>query len=183
MHPYRMQQLIIERRKDEVINVRQRAGIYQTIERLLRDGLISIKETLHEVGKPVRTVYELTEEGRKYLFEWLREVISTPIQEFPQFPAALSFLALLTMEDVLQLFEKRAAALTKAVNQIDSELQMVKDMVPRLFVLESELSRAVLSAELQWVQSVSEDIRGGLLVWDEEWLREIAKQNSMEEHY
>src|SRR6266704_72865 len=35
MHPYRMQQLIRERGKDEVVNVRQRASIYQTIGRLL----------------------------------------------------------------------------------------------------------------------------------------------------
>ena len=34
MHPYRMQQLIKERGKDEVINVRQRASLYQTIDRL-----------------------------------------------------------------------------------------------------------------------------------------------------
>lgn len=40
MHPYRMQQLIKEREKDEVINVRHRASIYQTIERLHRDKAI-----------------------------------------------------------------------------------------------------------------------------------------------
>ena len=41
MHPYRMQQLIKERGKDEVINVSQRAGLYQTIRRLEREGLIA----------------------------------------------------------------------------------------------------------------------------------------------
>jgi DNA-binding PadR family transcriptional regulator len=45
MHPYRMQQLIKERAKDEVINVRLRASLYQTISRLLRDGLIAVQET------------------------------------------------------------------------------------------------------------------------------------------
>lgn len=40
MHPYRIQQLIRERGKDEVVNVRQRASIYQAIDRLERDKLI-----------------------------------------------------------------------------------------------------------------------------------------------
>ncbi|WP_010276165.1 AAA family ATPase [Paenibacillus senegalensis] len=43
MHPYRMQQLIKEREKDEVINVRHRTSIYQTIERLYRDKAIAIQ--------------------------------------------------------------------------------------------------------------------------------------------
>ena len=60
MHPYRMQQLIKERGKDEVINVRQRASLYQTIERLLRSGLIAIKEVEREEKWPERTIYELT---------------------------------------------------------------------------------------------------------------------------
>ncbi|MBN9135172.1 MAG: helix-turn-helix transcriptional regulator, partial [Phyllobacterium sp.] len=41
MHPYRMQQLIKERGKDEVINVTQRASLYQTVNRLEREGLIA----------------------------------------------------------------------------------------------------------------------------------------------
>ena len=35
MHPYRMQQLIKSRGKDQVINVRQRGSLYQTIEQKL----------------------------------------------------------------------------------------------------------------------------------------------------
>lgn len=41
LHPYRMQRLIKERGKDEVINVTQRASLYQTIQRLEREGLIT----------------------------------------------------------------------------------------------------------------------------------------------
>ena len=41
MHPYRMQQLIRSRGKDQVINVRQRGSLYQTIDRLEREELIA----------------------------------------------------------------------------------------------------------------------------------------------
>src|SRR5881275_2834817 len=90
MHPYRMQQLIKERGKDEVINVRQRASLYQTIDRLLRAQLIAIRETAREEKRPERTIYELTEEGRETVLRWMREMLSTPAREFPEFPAALA---------------------------------------------------------------------------------------------
>ena len=65
MHPYRMQQLIKERGKDEVINVRERASIYQAIDRLQREGLVTVVQTARDEKRPERTVYQLTEEGRE----------------------------------------------------------------------------------------------------------------------
>lgn len=176
MHPYRMQQLIKERGKDEVINVRQRTSIYQTIERLLRDGLISVQGTLSEGGRPDRTVYELTKEGREVSKEWLREMLSERSTEYPDFPAAISFLTLLTPEDVQRQFEKREAALQEAIGRIDSQLSRYKDTVPRLFMLEVEHSRSVLGAELEWLRAVIEDFRTGELFWSEEWIRRMAER-------
>ncbi|MGG4108856.1 PadR family transcriptional regulator [Paenibacillus lautus] len=181
MHPYRMQQLIKERGKDQIINVRQRASIYQTIERLLRDGQISVKETLRETGKPDRTVYEATKEGREILIEWLREVLSTPIQEFPNFPVAISYISILSPQDALEKLEQRLDVLEKTIHQIDNNLQTYKSIIPRLFMLESEYQKAVLAAELEWVRSASEDIRNGSLFWNDEWLRDIAARLTSKE--
>jgi DNA-binding PadR family transcriptional regulator len=176
MHPYRMQQLIKERGKDEVINVRQRTNIYQTIERLLRDGLIAVRETLREAGRPDRTMYEATEAGRKAAAEWLRDILSEAPQEFPEFPAALSFLAMLEAEDAKLQLERRTAVLEKEVSRIDDVLQAFKESIPRLFMLEVEYKRAMLEAELAWVRSVIVDLRSGALTWNDEWLREISRQ-------
>jgi len=85
MHPYRMQQLIKERGKDEVINVRQRASLYQTIDRLLRAKLIIVKEIAREEKWPERTIYAITEHGRSTMLRWMREALSTPMREFPAF--------------------------------------------------------------------------------------------------
>jgi DNA-binding PadR family transcriptional regulator len=181
MHPYRMQQLIKERGKDEVINVRQRTNIYQTIERLLRDGLIAVRETLREAGRPDRTTYEATEEGRMVLVEWLREMLSEAAQEFPEFPAALSFLAILTTNDARQQLEQRKIALETEISRIDAAFQAYRDTIPRLFMLESEYKRAVLEAELAWVSSVIADLHSGALAWDDKWLREISQKLSSNE--
>jgi DNA-binding PadR family transcriptional regulator len=179
MHPYRMQQLIKERGKDEVINVRERASIYQTIDRLQRAGLIAVVETARDEKRPERTVYQLTEEGRETTRDWLRELLSTPAREFPAFPAALAFLPLLTPEDALRQLEVRIIRLEAELARVEVEIAGAARIVPRLFLIESEYLRAALHAELEWVRSIADDLRDGRLTWDEEWLRAVASLSAM----
>ena len=177
MHPYRMQRLIKERGKHEIINVRQRASIYQTIDRLQRVGLITPRETTREERWPERTVYELTDEGRRTFRAWMHEVLSTPAREFPEFPAAVAFLPLLTPEDALRQLETRVAALEEEAARIDSQLSgAAAEGLPRLFLLETEYQRATLEAELEWARAVVDDLRTGRLTWSEEWLRKYSEQ-------
>ena len=177
IHPYRMQQLIKERGKDEVVNVRQRASVYQTIDRLRRLGLITPRETVREEKWPERTVYELTDEGRRTFRVWMHEVLSTPAREFPEFPAAVSLLALLKPGDALRQLEARVAALENEVTRIDAQLgSAAAEGLPRLFLLEAEYQRATLEAELEWVRAVVDDLRTGRLAWSEEWLRQFSEQ-------
>jgi DNA-binding PadR family transcriptional regulator len=176
MHPYRMQRLIKDRGKNLVINVAQRASLYQTIQRLEREGLIRARQTLRDEGRPERTVYEITDEGRTTLFAWMRQILSAPTLEYPEFPAAVSFLALLSPEDVLEQFELRAVAIRDAMDGLDKGLGEAAQMLPRLFLLEGEYLRAVQQAELAWIEAVIEDLRAGRLTWSEAWLREIVVQ-------
>jgi DNA-binding PadR family transcriptional regulator len=175
MHPYRMQQLIKERGKDEVINVTQRASLYQTINRLERDGLITAESVSREENRPERTIYELTVAGRETMMDWMRQILSTPSPEFPEFPAALSVLAVLTPKDARQQLERRVAALEPELKRLDGILAQTS-FLPRLFLLEMELLRANCATELKWVRSVVDDLRSGKLTWSEKWLRKMAKE-------
>ena len=176
MHPYRMQQLIKERGKDEVINVRQRTSLYQTIDRLLRTKLITIQETAREEKWPERTIYAITEHGRTTMLRWMREVLSTPAHEFPAFPAVLAYLPLLTPEDARVQLAQRVQVLAAEIERIDAELRKGIELIPRLFLIELEYLRAVVNTELNWVQSIIEELGSGQLTWNEEWLRAIAAQ-------
>jgi DNA-binding PadR family transcriptional regulator len=168
-----MQQLIKSRGKDEVINVRQRAGLYQTINRLLRAELISIREVERQENWPDRTIYQLTEEGRETMLVWMRQMLSAPANEFPDFPAALAYLSLLTPVDARLELERRLQLLTAEAQRIHSQLASAT-YVPRLFLIEMEYLQAVLNAELAWVKSLVEDLDAGRLTWNEEWLRTVA---------
>lgn len=174
MHPYRMQQLIKERGKDQVINVQRRGSLYQTIRQLQRAELIAVQETLREENRPERTIYRLTDKGLQTALDWLREMLSTPAQEFPSFPAAISFLPLLTPADARRQLEIRASALAEQKERIGSELQQYGDLLPRLFLLESEYLLVTIEAELKWVYALIDDLRSGRISWSEEWLRHFV---------
>jgi DNA-binding PadR family transcriptional regulator len=177
MHPYRMQRLLKERGKDEVINVRQRASLYQTIERLERERLISAQRTIRDDRWPERTVYKITSRGRAVALDWMREILSTPAKEYPEFPAAVSFLPLLSPEDALHQLELRAKAVGAELDRMDESLKGAAP-VPRLFLLEMEYMRAVQAAELTWVNSIVKDLRAERLTWTEAWLRQVAAEFS-----
>lgn len=172
MHPYRMQRLIKQRGKDQIANVAQRNSVYQTIDRLLRGGLIAVRETERDERRPERTVYELTEDGRETLTSWIRTMLSTPAREFPEFPSALASVMLLDPKDVLAQLTIRADHLAEVLATPESPVDL-----PRLFMLDDEYKRAMAEAELRWTRSVLDDLRTGDLTWSDTWLREISAAN------
>lgn len=175
MHPYRMQQVIKQRGKDKIANVAQRNSVYQTIDRLLRTGLIAVRETARDERRPERTVYEITEAGWDTMRAWTSEMLGSPAREFPEFPAALASLMVLPPEEVLRQLETRATELEAALARDRADAGLVPGL-PRLFLLDDEYSYAVREAELRWVESVLDALRSGELTWSQEWIRSIAER-------
>jgi DNA-binding PadR family transcriptional regulator len=174
LHPYAIQSRMKAWGKDRTVDVSQRATLYKAIERLRAAGLIEVKKVEREQRFPERTVYDLTEEGRRVGREWLTEMLATPRNEFPEFPAALSFLFGLTPTEALSALETRAGLLRESVAALDRELRS-ESGPPRLFLLETEYVRAVTAAELKWVKSTVDDLRAGRLEWKMEDLADIAR--------
>jgi DNA-binding PadR family transcriptional regulator len=165
MHAYRMQQLIKERHKDDVVNVSQRNSVYQTIQRLVRDGLAEIASTERAENRPERTTYRITGAGRTTLGQWLHAMLSTPAQEYNEFPAALSFLPNLAPPDAIDALTARVARLEHQLAALDAEITEVTSFLPRLFAIESEYQRQVVTAELSYVGSLIEDLRAERITW------------------
>jgi DNA-binding PadR family transcriptional regulator len=176
LHPYAMQRLIKEWGKDRVINVGQRANLYKTIRRLQDAGLVAVRQTERDQNYPERTVYELTDAGREAAPEWIAEMVAAPRNEFPQFPAALSFVMLLGPERARQALERRAAVLGARLAEIDAELAQYSGTLPRVTLLDDEYERAMVAAELSWLGGVVQDLRAGALTWSYDMLAAVAEQ-------
>jgi DNA-binding PadR family transcriptional regulator len=177
VHPYEMQRRIKLWGKDQVVNVGQRASLYKTIDRLHDAGLITVRHTERDQRFPERTVYELTDKGMRVGRDWLADMLSTPRQEFPWFPAALSFVMVLSPDEALAVLQRRADLLRKQLTELERGLAgETYPLPPRLFLLETEYLRAVTAAELTWVSAVVDDIRTGALRWSRDGIAETARE-------
>jgi DNA-binding PadR family transcriptional regulator len=178
LHPYGMQQLIRQWGKDQVINVGQRASLYKMINRLSEADLIKVSGTTRDHQYPERTTYELTTTGRAASRQWMAEILSTPRNEFPEFPAALSFLPMLTPDTTMELLGKRRELLVQRIAERDAAIatELEGFQIPRVTMLETEYLRAVTNAELHWVDAVLAGLRDGSITWSREQLQAIAAQ-------
>lgn len=176
LHPYGMQQLIKRWRKDEVINVGQRATLYKVINRLSDAGLIKPTGTSRDHSYPERTSYELTDAGRAVRGQWMAEVLSTPRNEFPEFPAGLSFLPLLTPEYVVELLKTRRELLVQRLAERDALITSVGFPLPRATMLETEYLHATTEAEIGWLDNVLAGLDDGSITWSPREMREADAQ-------
>lgn len=167
LHPYGIQQLIKQWGKDQVVNVGQRATLYKMITRLTEAGLIAVQGTGRDQLYPERTTYEVTDSGRAALRQWMDEILSTPRNEYPEFPAALSFLPMLTPQTTRELLGSRREQLIQRVAQLDAEIVAAVEGfgLPRVTLLETEYVRAVTEAELRWVDAIVDGLADGSLRW------------------
>jgi DNA-binding PadR family transcriptional regulator len=173
LHPYGIQRLLKLWGKDNVINVGQRANLYKTIRRLDQAGLIAVRQTERDQQYPERTVYELTEAGRQVTQEWLTDMLARPRNEYPRFPAALSFIMLLSPAEAAAVLEQRATALRGQLADTDARLADTA-LLPRVVLMDDEYQRAMCAAELAWIEGVISDLRSGSWNWSREELAELA---------
>jgi len=108
--------------KDAVVNVGQRSSLYKMLNRLEQAGLLTATGTDRDPSYPERTTYEITDAGSAAAAQWLGEIISTPRNEYPEFPAALSFAPMLTPERTRALLSSRRELLTQRLAELDAEL-------------------------------------------------------------
>jgi DNA-binding PadR family transcriptional regulator len=173
MHAYRMQQLIQARGKDLIVNIKARASLYQTINRLERLGLVTVSATITGERHPDRIVYAITAQGRATSRDWLRDMLAQRGAEFPGFPAALSVLTMLTPAEAADHLQSRLTAVQGELDAIRARTRKAQG-VPAIFLIEDDYRQAALRAERRWLGETVRKLRDGSLNWSAEWLREIA---------
>jgi DNA-binding PadR family transcriptional regulator len=172
MHPYEMKLKMKERGHDQVIRLKG-GSIYDTVERLEEGGFITSQAPSREGRRPERTVYEITDTGRDEITAWLREMLAQPVNDYPQFAAALAFFAALDKEEVIRLLQVRSAMLESQIagTQKAWENWTTTMRIPRLFLVEAEYGIAMNHAELEWVRNLIAEIQHGTLWITHEQMR------------
>jgi DNA-binding PadR family transcriptional regulator len=169
MHPYEVATTLRQRQKHESVRLNY-GSLYAVVASLEKRGLIRPEETRRAGRLPERTVYSLTDAGRIETHDWLTDLISTPVKDYPSFEAALSFLPALPPADVAELLRERATRLELEVAQTQAIREIVeKQGLPRLFWVEEEFRNVLREAELGYVRGLIDDIEHGTLEGIEFW--------------
>lgn len=167
LHPYGIQKRLKEWGKGEVVELGTRATFYKLIARLDADGLVTAEATTRDARYPERTTYAITPQGSELVQRWLTDMLSTPVNEYPLFPAALSFVPMLTPAQLRDALTRRAEALEVQRDDLHRNLAALDSakMFP-VTVLDDRYRKAILTAELEFAHVLLDELERGELTWD-----------------
>jgi DNA-binding PadR family transcriptional regulator len=165
MHPYEMHQLLLARSEDRLVKVRP-GSLYHAIDRLNEEGLVRALGTQREGNRPERTTYEVTPAGVAAMHDWVRSCLREPVNEYPRFPLALGEAHNLPGAEVAVLLEERLAAL-RADDRLlaDSKARVASQEVDERYWVDVPYLRALLAAEIDWLERLVTRLRSGTIVW------------------
>ena len=179
-HPYEIAQVLRSRGKEQSIKINY-GSLYTVVQSLERHGFIEASGTERDGRRPERTVYSVTESGAVELREWLSELIGTPVKEYPRFEAALSLMLVLPPDEVRTLLEQRVALLDTQLTEQRGALTEYGGLLPRIFLIESQYSVAMLEAEAEWTRQLLKDMADGSLGGMDGWRQYHATGRTPEE--
>jgi DNA-binding PadR family transcriptional regulator len=169
MHPYELGRTLRAHGDERSIKFNH-GSLYMVVRQLAKAGLIAEQETVREGQRPERTVYALTDAGRQEFHAWLRELLEEPRHEYPQFVAALSLVAALPPDEVVELLANRRR---KLAEQRTESAEIVERTVAAgvhpLFLIEEEYRLALLDAEAAFVDDFVARITDPETGWGPEW--------------
>jgi DNA-binding PadR family transcriptional regulator len=176
MHPYELSRTL--RDNDDVRSIKFNHGsLYMVVGQLARAGFIAEQETSREGHRPERTVYALTDAGRRELRDWMRELVEEPQHEYPHFVAALSLIAALPPGEVTELLGSRLRRLAEQRTEIRGliDTALARGLHP-LFLVEEDYRLALLDAESSFVERFIEQITHPQTGWGPLWAQFHGEQ-------
>lgn len=130
----------------------KKSTTYFVLDQLEKDGYVS-HETEREGNRPERRVYEITEKGKTYFFNLLRECIHgyTPMHSSDNI--GIAFMGRLEVSEAKELLKAKKKKIQSELNKFNS-LQghggHLKYVIEHILVY--------LNADLKWVNSILKDL-------------------------
>jgi DNA-binding PadR family transcriptional regulator len=169
MHPYELGRTLREHGDDRSIKLRV-GSLYSVVQSLEKAGLVVAQETSRQGQRPERTVYALTDAGRTEARDWLRSLVAEPEHEYPEFVAALSWIAALPPDEVVALLRTRLERLREQAAAAAGLIERTGAAgVHPLFVVEEDYRLALLDAELAFVERLIARITDPDEGWQADW--------------
>jgi DNA-binding PadR family transcriptional regulator len=168
MHRYEMASIMRARGKEQDMDIKW-GSLYTVVDNLEKHGFLENIGSTRAGARPERTIYQITEAGRRELVDWTRELLSSVSAEHPRFAAGLSVLTALPPDEVIELLQIRLDSLDATIAAQRASIDAVGAEIPRLFLLENEYTTAIVAAEATWVRALLEELTSGRYPDLERW--------------
>jgi DNA-binding PadR family transcriptional regulator len=156
---YSMKQLIQGARVPEWLPISSMT-VYQSMKRLEKAGFID-GETEKPASHPERINYRITQEGKDYFDDSLKQEMATFAREYFHFDIAVGLSSYLPLKKRIQAATKRIRQLKERLAVVEEGFttypQSVRSPFPRWLLLDHE--RAFLQAEIKWLRRFMKLIR------------------------
>jgi DNA-binding PadR family transcriptional regulator len=158
MHGYEMFRTLVQRHADRIVKVRP-GSLYHVVDRLTEEKLIRRAATARDGKRPQRAIYEITDAGAELLAERVRELIATPVHEFPQFVGALAEVDTLGSDAAANAVDDRVGAMEARA----AEIMALRDtgVTPGGYLVAMDYLLATMQAELLWLREFASSLRSG----------------------
>jgi DNA-binding PadR family transcriptional regulator len=168
MHRYEIATTIREQGKDDDMDVKW-GSLYTVVRNLERHGFVEAVGTDRAGARPERTIYRITDAGRREMAAWTRDLLAEPVAEHPAFAAGLSMLSAVPPSEAIALLQQRLERLEAGISAQREQLEGWAAQVPRLFLVEDEYGLAVRRAEAGWIRSLLAELGAGAFPGVDAW--------------
>jgi DNA-binding PadR family transcriptional regulator len=138
-------------------------SIYFSLAKMAEEHLVEVVSTDDRGNRPARTVYAITDAGRREFTRMLRELWWEYRPVIDPFRVALSFMNCLPSEEVLAALRNRAGELRSTLDAFPYAIEgRLRDPgAPRHLGAVLQLAAAHMETQLQWVQNTIAKVERG----------------------
>ena len=161
-HPYEMLIRIRDRFLDQHGNFKI-GSLYYAVDRLAQEAYIEAVKSIHNSGRPDKTVYRITDKGRGYFHKLLIDRFQENVSGYHPLHVALAFARYGDRDKVAALLQAR---IREAEHQVNLSYQVYEEhrgIVPRsvLHLMAGHYEHA--RTELSWLRRLLADAEAGRL--------------------
>ncbi|MEY6550420.1 PadR family transcriptional regulator [Bacillus cereus] len=161
-HPYEVQHIMKERQMDCYIKY-AKGSLYYAFEQLEKQGAIHITNVIRDTNRPDKTIFHITEEGKKLFHTLLLKQFEAKNQIYKPIYSALSFAHFSNDQELVPILEKKKNDTLQYLHTMQTIYDCNKGKVPRaqLYILQSVIEH--ITVELQWLNTLLKDAIAGRL--------------------
>ena len=150
VHGYRLNEYV--RHTMSLYTDIKKSTVYYTLEKLEKDGYV-VQETEREGKRPERRVYQITEKGKAYFFDLLREHLKSYTRTYYADDVGIAFMDQLATAEVRQLLTEKREKVQTLLQQFREHPEHGENW---RYVVSHNIAH--LEADLSWLGSVLSDL-------------------------